>query len=69
MKVYGCDGTSSKQHNGYHGNQDVWHYHLHVFPRYKDDNLYKSDRILHPVEERKVYAVKLREYFKNQKVN
>ena len=30
-ETYGCDGVSSRQHNEPCGNQDVWHYHLHVF--------------------------------------
>jgi histidine triad (HIT) family protein len=38
--TYGCDGTSFRQHNEPAGNQDVWHYHLHVFPRYSGDELY-----------------------------
>lgn len=28
---YGCDGVSTRQHNEPGDNQDVWHYHLHVF--------------------------------------
>lgn len=39
--VYGCDGVSVRQHNEPDGGQDVWHYHLHVFPRYKNDCLYE----------------------------
>ena len=35
-----CTGTSTRQHNEPDGNQDVWHFHVHVFPRFKDDNLY-----------------------------
>lgn len=62
-KVYGCDGVSSRQHNEPCGNQDVWHYHLHVFPRYKDDNLYLSERKLFDPEERRTYAERLRKYF------
>jgi len=62
-KVYHCDGVSSRQHNEPAGNQDVWHYHLHVFPRYKDDNLYLMKRRATTLEERTVYAEKLRDYF------
>ena len=40
--AYRCDGTSTRQHNEPAGYQDVWHYHVHVFPRYVDDNLYGS---------------------------
>lgn len=63
-KVYQCDGVSSRQHNEPAGNQDVWHYHLHVFPRYKDDNLYMTERELSIPEKRAQYACKLREYFR-----
>ena len=63
MSVYNCDGISSRQHNGPSGNQDVWHYHLHVFPRYKGDNLYKTSRRPTTPEERLPYASKLRAYF------
>jgi len=62
-KVYQCDGVSSRQHNEPSGDQDVWHYHLHVFPRYKDDNLYKTERELSKQEERIKYADALRDYF------
>ncbi|MEU6559651.1 HIT family protein [Nocardia nova] len=41
--AYGCDGVSTRQHNEPAGNQDVWHYHVHVFPRYHDDDLYRSN--------------------------
>jgi histidine triad (HIT) family protein len=42
MKVaYGCSGVSTRQHNEPDGNQDVWHFHQHVFPRYRDDHLYE----------------------------
>lgn len=37
-----CDGVSTRQHNGKAGNQDVWHYHLHVTPRYSGDELYAT---------------------------
>ena len=30
--AYGCDGTSFRQHNEPGADQEVWHYHLHVFP-------------------------------------
>jgi len=62
--AYGCDGISTRQHNEPAGFQEVWHYHLHVFPRWENDELY----ILSPyrrdtaLEERLPYARKLREY-------
>src|SRR5688500_1604505 len=34
-EALGCEGISTRQHNGPAGNQDVWHFHLHVFPRFR----------------------------------
>lgn len=39
-QAYQCDGVSIRQHNEPAGNQEVWHYHLHVIPRYEGDDLY-----------------------------
>jgi len=64
-QVYKCDGVSTRQHNEPSGYQDVWHYHLHVFPRYANDNLYKTDREPFPAKERTAYAQILREHFQN----
>jgi len=64
-EVYACDGVSMRQHNEPAGNQDTWHYHLHIFPRWHDDNLYVNhlNKKFVPVEEREVYAQKLISYF------
>ena len=58
--AYGCAGVSTRQHNEPAGNQDVWHYHLHVFPRYPDDDLYGSRGAFLPAGERARYARRLR---------
>ena len=58
--AYVCDGISTRQHNEPAGNQDVWHYHLHVFPRYIGDELYTSRREFMPADERARYAAVLR---------
>lgn len=65
-EVYKCDGVSTLQHNEPVGGQTVWHYHVHVFPRYKWDLLYFGLllRKFIPLEKRIVYAQKLRAYFK-----
>ena len=65
-KVYMCDGVSSRQHNEPRGSQDVWHFHLHVFPRYRNDMLYQTDPEMSHPSERLEYAEKLRRYFENQ---
>ncbi len=60
--VYRCDGISTRQHNEPAGNQDVWHFHTHVFARYANDDLYKSDRQASPEVERAIFAQRLRDY-------
>lgn len=66
-ETYECDGVSSRQHNEPCGSQDVWHYHLQVFPRYKDDNFYKTQGETSKPEERLVYAKRIKEYFIKKK--
>jgi histidine triad (HIT) family protein len=59
--AFGCDGVSTRQHNEPAGNQDVWHYHVHVFPRYEGDNLYATREVYWPdAEEMRAYADRLR---------
>lgn len=60
--TYDCTGVSTRQHNEPDGNQDVWHYHVHVFPRFRNDNLYVTGRGQSTREERRPYATKLRTY-------
>lgn len=55
------EGTSTRQHNEPAGNQHVWHYHQHVFPRYHDDQLYQQLRHRVSVQDRAVKARELRE--------
>lgn len=61
-RSYGCDGTSFRQHNEPSANQEVWHYHLHVFPRYRGDELYARthERRDTTPAERAPYAERLR---------
>ena len=67
--TYGCDGTSIRQHNEPAGNQDAWHYHVHVFPRYQDDHLYESRPYpgFVSAEQRRPYADQLRQYLEGNK--
>ena len=62
-EAWRCDGISTRQHNGHAGNQDVWHFHLHVTPRYEGDDLYatyaSSAAVMPPVQ-RMSYAAQLR---------
>ncbi len=62
--VYGCDGVLLRQHNEPAGSQDVWHYHLHVIPRFTGDGFYKAlpQKVWTTPEERAPYAEVLRRY-------
>ena len=64
--VYSCDGVSTRQHNEPSGNQDVWHCHMHVTPRYEDDQFYMTERECMPVAERAGHAEKLRGFLWEQ---
>jgi histidine triad (HIT) family protein len=41
--AYDCEGVSTRQHNEPGAGQDVWHFHVHVFPRRGGDGLYLRD--------------------------
>lgn len=62
--TYGCDGTSTRQHNEPAGNQAVWHFHVHVFPRFEDDKLYQNhdNKRFVTAEERLPYSVKVKNF-------
>jgi histidine triad (HIT) family protein len=62
--TWNCEGVSTRQHNEPAGNQDTWHYHLHVTPRYTGDDLYKTyvhGKALMAAGERSGYARDLRQ--------
>ena len=62
--AYRCGGVTTLQNNGVNAGQHALHYHLHLFPRYKDDNIYahmNSKRQTTPAE-RVVFAKKLVSY-------
>lgn len=58
--VFGCQGISTRQHNGPAGDQDVWHYHLHVFPRFHGDGLWGGNKAPYAAAERLELASRLR---------
>lgn len=37
-EALGCDGFNIVQNNGEAAGQTVFHFHMHLIPRYKDDN-------------------------------
>ena len=60
---YHCDGIMLRQHNEPAGDQNIWHDHLHVIPRYHNDDLHNAQKILFEVDERARYAQKLKNWF------
>lgn len=38
-KITGCDGVNILQNNGAAAGQTVFHYHIHVIPRFDDDTV------------------------------
>ena len=61
---YKCDGIMLRQHNEPAGDQHIWHYHLHVIPRYENDDIHSVHKMPFPVGERFKYAQKLRAWLK-----
>ncbi|HAT74181.1 MAG: Diadenosine tetraphosphate (Ap4A) hydrolaseHIT [Candidatus Moranbacteria bacterium GW2011_GWF2_36_839] len=57
-----CEGITITQNNEPIGDQHAFHYHMHVFPRFADDNLCENmtKASLSKPEERLVYAEELR---------
>ncbi|MEK7550450.1 MAG: HIT family protein [Patescibacteria group bacterium] len=41
-KTYRCDGITIRQNNEPASEQHAFHYHMHIFPRYKNDNFEKN---------------------------
>lgn len=64
-KTYACDGITLRQNNEAAGDQHAFHYHLHIFPRYKDDNfnqeLTQKSYVSEP-QKRLEYIEKLKSY-------
>lgn len=62
-----CEGVSTRQHNEPAGGQDVWHYHIHVTPRFEGDRFYEDRKIPFPEAERIAFAIHLRQYLESSK--
>lgn len=61
-----CSGIMILQNNEPASGQHAFHYHLHVFPRFENDQLHQhidNKRVSTP-EERQPYAEPIRNYFK-----
>jgi len=60
--AYNCSGISIRQNNEPAGDQHAFHYHMHVFPRYENDNfnqrMAEQSYLSNPIE-RLAYAQKI----------
>ena len=65
--AYDCTGTSTRQHNEPDGNQSLWHFHIHLIPRYLNDALYENHHASYFVgpKKRAAYAQTIREWLKS----
>jgi histidine triad (HIT) family protein len=59
-EAYPCEGITTRQNNGPGADQEVWHYHLHVFPRHPGDGLHGASARMTTPAERRPYAEHLR---------
>jgi histidine triad (HIT) family protein len=60
---YHCDGITIRQHNEPAGDQNIWHYHLHVIPRYQNDDFQSAQKSPFEANERAQYAQRLKNWF------
>ncbi len=67
-QAYGCDGITLRQNNEPAGDQHAFHYHLHIFPRYDDDNFNQEltkKTFLSDPQERMKFAREVKKYIDN----
>ena len=62
--AYGCDGITIRQNNEPASNQHAFHYHMHIFPRYNNDQfeINVSHKRTSAPEERQNYISKIKQY-------
>lgn len=67
-RAYDADGITIKQNNEPAGGQHAFHYHLHIFPRYNNDefnDLLSEQKRLADPDERAEYADRLKAQLDN----
>ena len=62
-KAYSCEGVMVLQNNEPASGQHAFHYHLHLFPRYENDDIFASmgNKRETALEERLSYAHKIKD--------
>lgn len=64
-ELWPIDGISIRQHNESAGDQDVWHFHMHIKGRLKNDSLHAAKNNEMPAQERAALAQALKLYIQN----
>lgn len=60
-EAYGAEGLTVRQNDGEAGDQDVWHVHFHLVPRWKGDGFNGGGRVRLDESVRRSQAESLRE--------
>lgn len=68
-QAYECEGVTILQNNEPASDQHAFHYHLHVFPRYENDELHKKmfEKKIATTQEKLEYANKINKYLQEEK--
>ncbi len=66
--TYDCEGITIIQRNEPKAGQHVWHLHIHVVPRYPDDEFQEDNQTYFvDIDARAPFAEKLRNYLRSSK--
>ena len=65
-----CDGVMLQQNNEPASGQHAFHYHLHIFPRFENDDFINAQKNVHVAtyEERKIHSDAFKIYFQNSPI-
>ncbi len=69
-EIQNCDGIMIRQNNGPASGQHAFHYHLHIIPRFTDDELESqmtNSRVAKP-SERSILSNAFKKYFDSQPI-
>lgn len=70
-EVRKCDGVMLQQNNEPASGQHAFHYHLHLFPRFTDDQIQQHmlKAYVATAQDRHPYSLAMKEYFKINPIN
>jgi histidine triad (HIT) family protein len=59
-QAFSCAGVTVRQNNEPAGGQDVWHYHVHITPRYEHEGELSNTLVVAPATQRLELAARVR---------